>query len=113
GDGTLYIDVVKDENGKPGLSGERSLLVSLSSIKFRPGYYWIDFAFAKEKEPSPVLTPGKYWIIMRHSGEAIVNWFYIPGNPYGDSDDTRSTLKGYKWEDLLNYDFVFKVRGRV
>ncbi|MFA4829095.1 MAG: transglutaminase-like domain-containing protein, partial [Thermodesulfovibrionales bacterium] len=27
GDGTLYIDVVKDENGKPGLSGERSLLV--------------------------------------------------------------------------------------
>ncbi|MDP3112963.1 MAG: transglutaminase-like domain-containing protein [Thermodesulfovibrionales bacterium] len=113
GDGTLYIDVVKDENGKPGLSGERSLLVSLSSIKFRPGYYWIDFAFAKEKEPSPVLTPGKYWIIMRHSGEAIVNWFFIPGNPYGDSDDTRSTLKGYKWEDLLNYDFVFKVKGRV
>ncbi len=113
GDGTLYIDVVQDENGKPGLSGERSLLVSLSSIKFRPGYYWIDFAFAKEKEPSPVLTPGKYWIIMRHSGEAIVNWFYIPGNPYGDSDDTRSTLKGYKWEDLLNYDFVFKVKGRV
>jgi len=113
GDGTLYIDVVKDENGKPGLSGERSLLVSLSSIKFRPGYYWIDFVFAKEKEPLPVLIPGRYWIIVRHSGEAIVNWFYIPGNPYGDSDDTRSTLKGYKWEDLLNYDFVFKVKGRV
>ncbi|MDP2279018.1 MAG: transglutaminase-like domain-containing protein [Nitrospirota bacterium] len=113
GDGTLYIDIVKDENGKPGFAGERSLPVFLGNIKFRPGYYWIDFAFAKEKEPSPVLKPGKYWIILRHSGEAIVNWFFIPGNAYGDGDDTRSTVKGYQWEDLLNYDFVFKVRGRV
>lgn len=113
GDGTLFVDVVRDENGKPGLSGERSLLVSLSSIKFRPGYYWIDFIFARGKEPSPVLKPGKYWVILRHSGEAIVNWFFIPGNPYGDSDDTRSTMKGYKWEDLLNYDFVFKIKGKV
>ncbi|MCX5716809.1 MAG: transglutaminase-like domain-containing protein, partial [Nitrospirae bacterium] len=27
GDGTLYIDIVKDENGKPGFAGERSLPV--------------------------------------------------------------------------------------
>jgi hypothetical protein len=113
GDGTLYVDVVRDENGKPGFSGERSLPISLSSIKFRPGYYWVDFAFTKGVEPLPVLQPGKYWIIVRHSGEAIVNWFFIPGNAYGDSDDTRSTVKGYKWEDLLNYDFVFKVKARI
>ena len=117
GDGTLYIDVVKDENGKPGFSpafsGGRSLPVYLGDLKSRPGYYWIDFVFAKANEPPPVLNPGRYWIILRHSGEAIVNWFFIPGNAYGDSDDTRSTVKGYKWEDLLNYDFVFKVRGRV
>lgn len=113
GDGTLYIDVVKDENGKPGFTGERSLPVFLGNIKLQPGYYWVNFVFAKGNEPSPVLKPGKYWIILRRSGEAIVNWFYIPGNSYGDSDDTRSTVKGYKWEDLLNYDFVFKVRGRV
>lgn len=113
GDGTLYVDVVKDDNGKPGFSGERSLPISLSSIKFRPGYYWVDFAFTRRAEPLPVLQPGKYWIIMRHSGEAIVNWFFIPGNPYGDGDDTRSTVKGYKWEDLLNYDFVFKVKARI
>lgn len=113
GDGTLYIDVVKDENGKPGFAGERSLPVFLGNIKLQPGYYWVNFVFAKGNEPSPVLKPGKYWIILRRSGEAIVNWFYIPGNSYGDSDDTRSTVKGYKWEDLLNYDFVFKVRGRV
>ncbi|MCE5194355.1 MAG: transglutaminase-like domain-containing protein [Nitrospiraceae bacterium] len=113
GDGSIYIDVVKDDNGKPGFTGERSLPIFLNNIKFRPGYYWVDFAFTKGKEPYPILKQGKYWIILRHSGEAIVNWFYIPGNPYGDSDDTRSTVKGYKWEDLLNYDFVFKVTGRI
>jgi len=117
GDGTLYVDIVKDENGKPGFepgfAGGRSLPVFLGNIRFQPGYYWVNFIFAKGNEPSPVLKPGKYWIILRHSGEAIVNWFYIPGNPYGDSDDTRSTVKGFQWEDLLNYDFVFKVGGRV
>lgn len=113
GDGTLYVDVVKDENGKPGFSGERSLPISLTNIKFRPGYYWVDFVFAKPGQPMPALKPGKYWLILRHSGEAIVNWFYIPGKPYSGSDDTRSTVKGYKWEDILNYDFVFKVKGRA
>jgi transglutaminase-like putative cysteine protease len=113
GDGTLYVDIVSDENGKPGFAGERSLPVFMGDIKFQPGYYWVNFVFAKGNEPPPVLKPGKYWVILRHSGEAIVNWFYIPGNPYGDSDDTRSTVKGYQWEDLLNYDFVFKVRGKV
>ena len=117
GDGTLYIDLISDDNGKPGLPGKsfgvKSLFVSLENIRKMPGYYWVNFVFAKGNEPLPVLKPGKYWIILRHSGEAIVNWFYIPGNPYGDSDDTRSTVKGYQWEDLLNYDFVFKVRGRV
>ena len=98
---------------EPGFAGERSLPVFMGNIKFQPGYYWVNFVFAKGNEPSPVLKPGKYWIILRHSGEAIVNWFFIPGNAYGDGDDTRSTVKGYKWEDLLNYDFVFKVKGRV
>jgi hypothetical protein len=41
-----------------------------------------------------------------------MTWFYTPGKPYGESEDTRSTLKGYLWEDILNYDFVFKVTGQ-
>lgn len=107
GDGTLFIDVVRDEGGKPGFSGLRSLPVFLPDIKPRAGYYWIDFRFPEDS----ILEPGRYWIVLRHSGEAIMNWFYIPGNPYGDGDDTRSTIKGYKWEDILNCDFVFKVKG--
>lgn len=110
GDGFVYIDLVHDKDGKPDvLHGNRSSLVSLESIKRRPGYYWVDFDFATPSRLT--LQKGKYWIVLRHSGEAIMNWFYIPGNPYGDADDTRSTLKGYKWEDIQNYDFVFKVKG--
>lgn len=108
GDGTVYIDLVYDENNKPGLKGLRSNPVFLESIQKKPGYYWIDFTFPDKVR----IEKGKYWIILRHSGDVIMNWFYIPGNPYGDADDTRSTLKGYKWEDILNYDFVFKVRAK-
>jgi len=111
GDGTVFIDIVKDEDGRPGLSGLRSMPLPLSGIAKRPGYYWVDFTFARRGEPIPELKAGRYWIVLRHSGETIMNWFYIPGNPYGDGDDTRSTVKGYKWEDLLNYDFVFRVKG--
>lgn len=110
GDGTVYVDLVSDENGRPGFEGMRSVPLFLENIKRMPGYYWVDFTFPEKA----VLKKGRYWIVLRHSGEAIMNWFYIPGNPYGDSNDTRSTLKGYKWEDIQNYDFVFKVRaGRL
>ncbi|MBI4839203.1 MAG: transglutaminase domain-containing protein [Nitrospirae bacterium] len=107
GDGTVYIDLVSDDNTRPSLKGTRSQPLFLDNIKKRRGYYWVDFRF-----PDKVaLEKGRYWIVLRHSGEAIMNWFYIPGNPFGDSDDTRSTLKGYKWEDIQNYDFVFKVKA--
>ncbi|WP_353683664.1 transglutaminase-like domain-containing protein [Thermodesulfovibrio sp. 3907-1M] len=108
GDGTIYIDLVYDENSKPGLKGFRSNPVFLENIQKRPGYYWIDFTFPDKV----IIEKGRYWIVLRHSGDVIINWFFIPGNPYGDADDTRSTLKGYSWEDILNYDFVFKVRAK-
>ncbi|MBI5049460.1 MAG: hypothetical protein HZC11_00945 [Nitrospirae bacterium] len=107
GDGTIYIDVVSNEGGRPVLKGTRSLPLFLEKIKKGRGYYWVDFVFPDKV----VLEKGRYWVVLRHSGEVIMNWFYIPGNPYGDSDDTRSTLKGYKWEDIQNYDFVFKVKA--
>ncbi|MGB9823006.1 MULTISPECIES: transglutaminase-like domain-containing protein [Thermodesulfovibrio] len=108
GDGTVYVDLVYDENSKPGLKGVRSNPVFLESIQKKPGYYWIDFTFPDKVR----IEKGRYWIVLRHSGDVIMNWFFIPGNPYGDADDTRSTLKGYRWEDILNYDFVFKVRAK-
>lgn len=110
GDGTLFLDLVSDENGRPSLDGIRSKPVFLDNIDRKAGYYWIDFKF-RDEASSNVVKKGKYWIVLRHSGDAIVNWFYIPGKPYSKGDDTRSTAKGYRWEDILNYDFVFKVSG--
>ena len=114
GDGSVYLDVVPDDRGKPITpalgAGFRSALVQLDAIPRRPGYYWVDFPFRGQQA---TLAKGKYWIILRKSGDVIMNWFYIPGKPYGGPDDTRSTAKGYRWEDILNFDFVFRVRGMV
>lgn len=112
GDGTVYLDFVADDNGKPGFSGLRSQPLFLERVVRRPGYFWVDFNFSEESG-RPLIRKGKYWIVLRHSGDAILTWFYIPGKPYSRGDDTRSTAKGYLWEDILNYDFVFKVRGLV
>ena len=113
GDGMVYVDLVQDDgNNRPKiLSGIRSNPVALDKISRKPGYYWVDFLFPADSQNR--LKPGKYWIVFRYSGEAIMNWFYIPGKPYGDGDDTRSTAKGFQWEDILNYDFVFKVYGKA
>jgi transglutaminase-like putative cysteine protease len=112
GDGNVYVDLVRDSDGRPNiLDGIRSNMVSLEKITRKPGYYWVDFSFPHDAHSG--LKPGKYWIVLRSSGEAIMNWFYIPGKPYSDGDDTRSTAKGFKWEDILNYDFVFKVAGKA
>jgi len=115
GDGSVYLDLVKDAGNKPDImQGIRSNLVDLEKIpRYKPGYYWVDFSFPPEGSRPQQLVPGKYWIVLRASGEAIMNWFFIPGKPYSGGDDTRSTAKGFQWEDILNYDFVFKVDGRT
>lgn len=114
GDGSVYIDLVKDKGGKPDImQGIRSNLLDLEKIARRPGYYWVDFSFPPDGNKPPQLAPGKYWIVFRASGEAIMNWFFTPGKPYSEGDDTRSTAKGFQWEDILNYDFVFKVSGKA
>ena len=111
GDGTVYLDIVADEGGKPGLtSGVRSQPVYLENVKRLPGYGWLDFSIPADADAFP---PGKYWVVLRRSGEAILNWYYTPGKPYSGADDTRSTARGWQWEDILTYDFVFKVTGRV
>lgn len=109
GDGTVYIDIVRDEGGKPSLDGVRSIPVSLEKITRKPGYYWVDFTLPEKS----TLAPGKYWLVLRHSGEAIMNWFYTPGKRVGGPDDSRSTALGWQWEDVLAGEFVYRVRGVV
>ena len=110
GDGAIYVDLVADDEGKPGFAGFRSLPVFLDGLGRKQGYDWITFRLP-EDTVAPLLKNGKYWIVLRHSGEAVMTWFYIPGKPYAGADDTRSTVKGHLWEDILTYDFVFKIGG--
>ncbi len=110
GDGTVYVDVVHDDGGKPGLAGFRSIPVSLDKMKRQAGYDWVDFTFPSGNDR---LSSGKYWIVLRHSGEVVMTWFYIPGKQLSGPDDTRSTSQGWEWNDILTYDFVYKVRGVI
>jgi transglutaminase-like putative cysteine protease len=109
GDGMVYLDLVTDEAGNPSMNGVRSLPVSLERITRKPGYYWVDFTLPEGSK----LKSGKYWIVLRHSGEAIMNWFYTPGKRVGGPDDTRSTARGWQWEDVLAGELVYRVQGVV
>ncbi|MCM0083515.1 transglutaminase-like domain-containing protein [Geomonas sp. Red32] len=110
GDGSVYVDILADDQGKPAHSkGVRSKPLFLDKLGKQSGYQWVDFSLPPENEP---LKPGKYWIVVRRSGEAVVNWYYSLGKPYGGPDDTRSTAQGWQWEDILTYDFVFKVSAK-
>lgn len=109
--GSLWMDVVNDENGKPGMQGIRSMPLNLDTVSYSPGYKWFDFKFFTDPSDQPELKPGKYWIVLRHSKDTVVNWFYTPGNQYGGPDDARSTASGIDWSYIMNADFNFKVRG--
>jgi len=99
--------VRKDEQNKPGPILAVSSKISISKIQFFNGYRWIPFSFANE-----ILLAGSYWISLDYTGDAIFNWFYLLGNPYGGPDDTRSSLRAEnRWNTLQNYDFNFMVRG--
>jgi len=109
--GGLWIDVVRDDNGRPGMEGSRSLPLSLDTVPYYPGYKWFLFRFSRGADDSPVLAPGRHWIILRHTKDAVVSWFYTPGNQWGSPDDARSTASGIGWSYVMNYDFSFKVKG--
>lgn len=109
GSGMVYLDLVRDDEGRPGLDGIRSQPLSLERIAPRPGYYWVDFRLPEGSR----LEPGKYWLVLRHSGEAIMNWFFTPGKRVNGPDDTRSTAQGWRWEDVLAGEFVYRVRGEA
>ncbi|MBI5235537.1 MAG: transglutaminase domain-containing protein [Deltaproteobacteria bacterium] len=111
--GSLWLDVVKDKDGRPGMEGVRSMPLGLDTVKYHSGYSWFDFGFSADEKERPVLEPGRHWIVLRRSKDAIVNWFYTPGNQYGKADDARSTEKGIDWSNIMNYDFNFKVSGYV
>lgn len=75
------------------------------------GYRWLIFDFTRTGN-APILMPGRYWVVLRHSGDGIFNWYFTPGTAYGDPDDSRARPSpGTRWDNILNYRFNFRVSG--
>ena len=111
--GKIWVELRKDNKGSPAFSGYRSRPKNFDTEggKYIHGYSWFEFSY--ESVAKKTLEPGKWWIVLRHDGNAIVNWQCIWGNPYGDPDDTKSTRRmTNKWDNLVNVDFNFRVRGK-
>ena len=109
GEGWLWVDIFKDEEGKPGAPLYTTQMINLDQISLKPGYRWVDFTFAGEP---PVLMPGSYWIALGFSGTPIVNWFYTYGKPVGPVYGTR--YKGVfqdDWSGALSYEFNYRLKG--
>jgi hypothetical protein len=110
GEGWLWVDIFKDNQGKPGTPLYISEMINLEQLSLKPGYRWADFVFNKNEQP--VLMPGSYWIALGFSGTPIVNWFYTYGKPVGPVYGTR--YKGVfqdDWSGALSYEFNYRLKG--
>ncbi len=108
GDGQLWIDLFKDNNGKPGEPISTSDMINLDDLSEKPGYRWQDFEF----RDTITLMPGSYWIGLGFTGSPVLNWFYTYGKPVGPVEGTR--YKGVyeeDWSGALSYEFNYRVMG--
>lgn len=110
GDGQLWVDVFKDNNGQPGEPLCTTQMINVEDISTRPGYRWEAFKFTNKERP--VLKPGAYWIALGFSGRPIINWFYTYGKPVGPVYGTRyKSIFDKEWSGALNYEFNYRVEG--
>jgi hypothetical protein len=108
-DGQIWIELYRDDNGKPGAYIATSNLKNLKNIAYAPGYNWIDFDF---RATNTILGPGRYWIALGFTGGPIVNWFYSYGKPVGPPEGTRyKKLFDETWSRSLSFEFNYRVLG--
>lgn len=111
GDGQLWLELLKDDGGKPGEYIATSAMMGLNRMKFTPGYSWFDFDFGSD---SVILSPGRYWVALGFTGSPIINWFFTYGKPVGPQDGTRyKTMFDETWSRSLAYEFNYRVMGLV
>lgn len=109
GDGSLWVDIFEDNEGKPGKPISTSDFINLDQLSLKPGYRWADFDFSRD---NPILMPGSYWIALGFTGGPIVNWFYTYGKPVGPVDGTRyKNVFQEDWSGALSYEFNYRVVG--
>lgn len=109
GDGQIWLELLQDDNGKPGSSITTSQLLDVDVMKMAIGYDWVNFEFGSA---SPILPPGRYWIAFGFTGSPIINWFYSYGKPVGPEDGTRYKLMfDEQWSRSLSFEFNYRVAG--
>ncbi len=109
GHGQLWVEILEDEEGRPGNIVTTSRLLSLDNLPSSAGYRWIDFDVTNEKT---MIAPGRYWIALAYSGSPIVNWFFTYGKPIGPADGTRyQTVLDESWSHHLTYEFNYRIVG--
>jgi transglutaminase-like putative cysteine protease len=107
--GDIWVEVLDDRGRKPGARLFDGRRLPVAALVERGGYRWVVFDV-----PETVLMPGRYWIVLRASGDGIFNWYFSLGSAYGDPDDTRSRRRGgADWSNILNYRFNFRLSGMV
>ena len=111
GDGTLWLELFRDNRGVPGDQISTSNMKSVEDVAFRSGYDWEMFEFTNDP---PVLGPGLYWIALGFTGSPIINWFYTYGKPVGPQYGTRyKTRMETSWSKSLSFEFNYRVEGLI
>ena len=109
--GQLWLELFTDKDRKPAARIAESRRIPVSVLLGRGGYRWVIFDVAPDTQ-GVVLQPGRYWAVLRSSGDGIFNWYFSLGNAYGEPDDSRSSPRGAgDWSNILNYRFNFRVTG--
>ncbi len=112
--GDLWVEVYEDSGDGPGKLVAKSRPVKAFTVRTPPNRYeWVPFSF---EGTNTILPAGRHWILLRQSGDAIVNWFYLYGKVVSPEDGTRTRpkeAKGPAWNQILNIEFNFRLRGLV
>ncbi len=110
GSGNVWIELLKDNKGVPGDLIATSEIILVDEMRFKVGYNWEYFDFAKQ---NLILTPGYYWIALGFTGDPIMNWFYTYGKPVGPQWGTRyKTMFESEWSISLSYEFNYRIQGK-
>lgn len=110
--GELWLELYEDHDG-PGALLAKSLPLRSSAIHTPANRYeWVPFSFAPSK--MIVRENRRYWIILKFTGDPIINWFYTYGKVVSPEDGTRATpAKKVVWNRILNNEFNFRLRGLI
>jgi hypothetical protein len=110
GKGQIWIEVMKDDSGKPKDMLFQSEWLSSEKMNTPSGYDWVDFALSGGPKSLP---PGRYWLALAYTGSPVINWFFTCGKNIGPSDGTRfNSVFDEKWSRSLSYEFNYRVIGK-